>query len=128
MSNSNLHVAVDQDDDDDDDDDLADADDVADDNDDLSHLLLVLAALPLHGVRLSRVLRGPLRRRRAWLRTEPGGKALIYLFRRKIGGNSFDRYGWIVRFEILVKRWKSENQHLCPILWTCDTTIAIAGA
>ena len=78
MSNSNLHVTVDQDDADDGD------DDVADDADDLSHLLLVLAALPLHGVRLSRVLRGPLRRRRAWLRTEPGGKALIYHFRRKI--------------------------------------------
>ena len=84
MSNSNLHVTVDQDDGDD----GADGDDdVADDGDDddnnLSHLLLVLAALPLHGVRLSRVLRGPLRRRRAWLRTEPGGKAIHFSFQKE---------------------------------------------
>ena len=83
MSNSNLHVTVDQDDGDDGDDDVADDGD--DDDNNLSHLLLVLAALPLHGVRLSRVLRGPLRRRRARLRTEPAEKTLIYQLRRKIG-------------------------------------------
>ena len=77
MSNSNLHVTVDQDDGDDGD------DDVADDADDLSHLLLVLAALPLHGVRFSRVLRGPLCRRRTWLRTEPGGKAIHFSFQKE---------------------------------------------
>ena len=43
-------------------------------NDDkaFSHLLLVLAALSLHGVRLSRVLCGSLRCRRARLGTKPG--------------------------------------------------------
>ena len=43
-------------------------------NDDkaFSHLLLVLAALSLHSVRLSRVLRGSLRCRRARLGTKPG--------------------------------------------------------
>ena len=75
VSDSTLHVTVDDvendcyydhcydyddddDADDDDDDDDADADD--DDNGDVSHLLLVLAALPLHSVRLSCVFCSPL--------------------------------------------------------------------
>ena len=61
-ANSTLHVTVDDvvvDNDDDDAD--ADADDDDDDADaDVSHLLLVLAALPLHSVRLSCVFRCPL--------------------------------------------------------------------